>query len=110
MAAPSHAVTISRAAEILGEDEELLWDLVDEMEPEDGCLWIHGTHDQQTIAFTERGRRASLGRNDVQNGSASNGPISMPSTSRRPSLLTATATITATETMRPLLAPQRGGL
>ena len=55
MPAPASAVTISRAAEILGEDEELLWDLVDEMEPEDGCLWIHGTSDQQTIAFTDRG-------------------------------------------------------
>jgi hypothetical protein len=52
MAAPASAVTISRAAEILGEDEELLWDLVDQMEPEDGCLWVYGTADQQTIAFT----------------------------------------------------------
>ena len=55
MAAPACAVTISRAAEILGEDEELLWDLVDEMEPEDGCLWVYGTADQHTIAFTDRG-------------------------------------------------------
>jgi hypothetical protein len=55
MAAPASAVTISRAAEILGEDVELLWDLVDQMEPEDGCLWIHGTADQQTIAFTNWG-------------------------------------------------------
>jgi len=37
----------------------------------------------------------------VQKGSASDGPMSMPSTSRRPSVLTPTATITATETMRP---------
>jgi len=43
MAAPASAVTISRAAEILGEDEGLLWEMVDEMEPEDGCLWIYGT-------------------------------------------------------------------
>jgi hypothetical protein len=55
VAAPAHALTISRAAEILGEDEELLWDLADQMEPEDGCLWIYGTGDQQTIAFTDRG-------------------------------------------------------
>ena len=55
MAAPASAVTISWAAEILGEDEELLWDLVDAMEPEDGCLWIHGTEEQQTIAFTPAG-------------------------------------------------------
>ena len=44
-----------RAAEILGEDEELLWDLADSLEPEDGCLWVHGTDNQQTIAFTDRG-------------------------------------------------------
>jgi hypothetical protein len=36
LAAPSHAVTICRAAEILGEDEELLWDMVDNMAPEHG--------------------------------------------------------------------------
>jgi hypothetical protein len=29
--------------------------MVDEMEPEDGCLWIYGTGDQQTIAFTPAG-------------------------------------------------------
>jgi hypothetical protein len=55
MAAPSHAVTIGRAAEILGQDEELLWDLADQMEPEDGCLWVHDVADRQTIAFTDRG-------------------------------------------------------
>ena len=53
MAAPAQ-VFISRAAELLGEDEELLWDLATDMEPEDGCLWIHGTSDQQTMAFTAR--------------------------------------------------------
>jgi len=55
MAAPAHAFTIGRAAEILGEDEELLWDMATDMEPEHGCLWIHGTDDQQTIAFTPNG-------------------------------------------------------
>ncbi|MBI1776663.1 MAG: hypothetical protein HYR63_15060 [Proteobacteria bacterium] len=55
MAAPAYAVTISRAAEILGEDEKLLWDLALNLEPEDGCLWVHGTNDQQTMAFTDRG-------------------------------------------------------
>jgi hypothetical protein len=37
-------------------------------------------------------RRASLRRNSVQNVSASEGPMSMPSTSRRPSAFTPTAT------------------
>jgi hypothetical protein len=54
MAAPASAVTISRAAEILGEDDELLRDLATDMEPEDGCLWIRGTADQQTMTFTDR--------------------------------------------------------
>ena len=53
MAAPAHAITISHAAEILGEDEELLWDMATDMEPEDGCLWIHGTDDEQTVAFND---------------------------------------------------------
>ena len=55
MAAPAHAFTIGRAAEILSQDAELLWDLAINLEPEDGCLWIYGTGEQQTIAFTERG-------------------------------------------------------
>lgn len=55
MASPAHAFTISRVAEILGEDEELLWDMATDMEPEDGCLWIYGTDDQQTIALTPAG-------------------------------------------------------
>ena len=40
-------------------------------------------------------------RNSVQKVSASEAPMVMPKTSRRPWSLTATATITATETMRP---------
>ena len=55
MAAPANAFTISRAAEILGEDEELLWEVAIEMEPEDGLLWIHDTGDQATPAFTDWG-------------------------------------------------------
>ena len=55
MAAPAYAFTISRAAEMLSEDEEFLWDLALNLEPEDGCLWIYGTGEQQTIAFTQHG-------------------------------------------------------
>ena len=46
-------------------------------------------------------RRLSLRRNSTQNVSASEAPIAMPRTSRRPSVLTATAMVTATETIRP---------
>jgi hypothetical protein len=53
-------------------------------------------------SFTPRSaRRINLRRKAVQKGSASEEPMSMPSTSRRPSLLTPTAMITATETIRP---------
>ena len=53
-------------------------------------------------SFTPRSpRRASERRNSVQKASASDAPIAMPRTSRRPWSLTATATVTATETMRP---------
>ena len=55
MAAPAFAYTIARAAELLGEDEELLYEIAIELEPEDGCLWIIGTGDQQTLAFTQQG-------------------------------------------------------
>ena len=55
MAALAHAITIRRAAEILGEDEELLWDLATDMEPEHGRLWIYDAGDQQTVAFTSDG-------------------------------------------------------
>jgi hypothetical protein len=54
MAAPAHAVTIARAAQILREDERLLRDLALDMDPEDGCLWIYGTDEQETLAFTDR--------------------------------------------------------
>jgi hypothetical protein len=47
-----------------------------------------------------RPRRMRLRRNSVQNGSASLGPTFIPSTWRWPSVLTPTATITATLTMR----------
>jgi hypothetical protein len=55
VAAPGYAFTIRRPAEILGEDEELLWDMVTDMEPEHGRLWIHDTADRQTVAFTPDG-------------------------------------------------------
>lgn len=55
MAAPGHAFTISLVAEMLGEDEDLLWEVALEMEPEDGKLWIHDTGEQDTVAFTKWG-------------------------------------------------------
>jgi hypothetical protein len=55
MAAPGHAFTLARVAQILNEDEQLLWDLAVNMDPEDGCLWIYGADEQEMVAFTDRG-------------------------------------------------------
>jgi hypothetical protein len=38
MAAISFVYTIKRAAQLLGRDEELLWDLLENLEPEDGLI------------------------------------------------------------------------
>ena len=40
---------------MLGEDEDWLFDVANEMEPEDGCLWIYGIGEEQTLAFTDFG-------------------------------------------------------
>jgi hypothetical protein len=55
MAAPAFAFTINAPPKSSGEDEQLLWDLADEMHPENGCLWDPWRKDQQTIAFTPAG-------------------------------------------------------
>jgi len=55
MAAISYVFTIRRAAQILGRDEELLWDLSDQLEPEDGKLWVHDIDGVDIFAFSEFG-------------------------------------------------------
>lgn len=55
MAAITRVYTIRMAAQILGRTEDLLWDLSDQLEPEDGMLWIQDVDALQTMAFTEFG-------------------------------------------------------
>jgi hypothetical protein len=55
VAAIAHVFTISRVAEMLGEDEERLQELSIDMFPEDGCLRIIGTGDASITAFTDFG-------------------------------------------------------
>jgi hypothetical protein len=55
VAAPSFVCTIAYAAELLGETEEPLQELADQLEPEDGRLRIHDTDDRATLGLTERG-------------------------------------------------------
>ena len=50
-----HVHTIARVAEMLGEDEEWLWDVANEMDQEDGLIWVYGPGDDGVMAFTDFG-------------------------------------------------------
>jgi hypothetical protein len=47
--------TIARVAAELGEDQDWLFDVAGEMEPEDGLIWVYGLADEETMAFTDFG-------------------------------------------------------
>ncbi len=52
----SHAFTIAKVAEMLGEDEQWLDEISIELEPEDGRILVFGkTENDDTTAFTEFG-------------------------------------------------------
>ena len=51
----SHVYTLARVAAELDEDEDTLFDLIDEMEPEDGLVWVYGPGEDQCPAFTSDG-------------------------------------------------------
>jgi hypothetical protein len=40
---------------MLGEDEDWLWDVATEMDPEDGLIWVYGPGDESIMAFTDFG-------------------------------------------------------
>ena len=50
-----HVHTIARVAEMLGEDEDWLWDVASEMDQEDGLIWVYGPGDESVMAFTDFG-------------------------------------------------------
>ncbi len=55
MAAISHVFTLKYVAEKLGEDEQWLWDLQVNMDPEEGSLWIYGVGEEGVPGFTAFG-------------------------------------------------------
>jgi hypothetical protein len=55
MAAAGFLFSLSRVTKMLGEDEELLRELAQDMDPEDGCIWVLGPDDESTLAFTQDG-------------------------------------------------------
>jgi hypothetical protein len=58
MAAIAHVFTIRCAAQILGQDESLLWELADQFEPEVGMLWVYDVSGAEALAFTDDGIEA----------------------------------------------------
>ena len=50
-----HVTTINRVAEELGEDEDWLCDIANEMEIEDGCIWVYGIGEDGILALTDFG-------------------------------------------------------
>jgi hypothetical protein len=55
MAAITHVFTISRVAEMLGEDEDWLNEISIELDPEDGRLTVFDLAEDGTTAFTRFG-------------------------------------------------------
>jgi hypothetical protein len=50
-----HVTTINRVAKDLGEDEEWLSDVANEMDIEDGVIWVYGVGEDGVMAFTDFG-------------------------------------------------------
>jgi len=54
-APPSFLVAIDRVAEIVGEDEDFIFEIACDMSPEDGCLNVYGVDHEFIVAFTPEG-------------------------------------------------------
>jgi hypothetical protein len=50
-----YVTTINCVAEELGEDEDWLRDFANEMEVEDGVVWVYGVGEDGIMAFTDFG-------------------------------------------------------
>jgi hypothetical protein len=50
-----HVTTITQLAKDLGEDEDWLRDVANEMEIEDGVIWVYGVGQDGVRAFTDFG-------------------------------------------------------
>ncbi len=56
----SHVKTINRVTEELGEDPDLLWDVANQMDTEDGTRWVYSVGDGDIVAsFTRLWHRES---------------------------------------------------
>ena len=51
----SHVRTINLVAKDHGEDENWLFDVAMEIEPEGGVIWVHGVGNEGVMSFTDFG-------------------------------------------------------
>jgi hypothetical protein len=51
----SHVFTLGHVAEMLGENEDWLFEVAEEMDTEDGQLWVVGVGEDGVMAFTDDG-------------------------------------------------------
>src|SRR6476659_10649711 len=51
----SHVFTLSHVAAMLDEDEEWLFEVAEEMDTEDGQLWVVGVAEEGVMSFTDDG-------------------------------------------------------
>ena len=49
----SHVFTLIHVAEMLGDDKEWLFEVAEEMDTEDGQLWVVGVGEDGVMAFTD---------------------------------------------------------
>jgi hypothetical protein len=50
-----HVTTIDRVADRLGESVDRLYEVANEMDTEDGVIWVYGLADDGVMAFTDFG-------------------------------------------------------
>jgi hypothetical protein len=48
-----HVTTLAKVAKDLGEDEDWLWDMANEVEIEDGVIWVYGVG-EDAAAYAKR--------------------------------------------------------
>ena len=67
-----HVTTINRVANDLGEDEDWLSDVANEMDIEDGVIWVYGVGEDGVMAFTDFGIENLIDLIKIYKGSSGN--------------------------------------
>jgi hypothetical protein len=63
-----HVHTITRVAEMLGEDKDWLCDVTTDMDQEDGLICVYGPGDTSVMAFTDFGIETLAGLVQLHKG------------------------------------------